>query len=187
MRSLFYSLILLGAPGFALAIEPIQPAELFMVEPQYQRDVANMLNRLREQHSSCRQRIDPYTAGKSSSQGTPANPSFFVQCGDTSVPEVVRFTLAETKGNSTPAAAKAVTESAAKTACEKAAKERALNPSSVDFSRILDANFIARPNGDSSLTTTFTAANDFDVESRFFISCIFEGERLAGVSIKPLD
>ncbi|MDP3978326.1 MAG: DUF4124 domain-containing protein [Pseudomonas sp.] len=165
----------------------IRPADLFMVEPRYQNDVAKMLNRLSEQHSACRQRIDPNTAGKSSTQGSAGNPSFFVQCGDSQVPEVVRFTMADIQGGATPSAAVAVTERAANRACEQAAKARALIPASVDFSRILDANFVTRPNGISTFTSTLTATNGFGAENRFFISCTFEGPTLADVSVKPFD
>lgn len=165
----------------------IQPADLFMVEPRYQSDVAKMLNRLSEQHSACRQRIDPNTAGKSSTQGSAGNPSFFVQCGDSQVPEVVRFTLADIQGGTTPSAAVAVTERVANRECEQAAKARALIPSSVDFSRILDANFVTRPNGISTFTSTLTATNGFGAENRFFISCTFEGSTLSDVSVKPFD
>lgn len=165
----------------------IHPSALLMVEPRYQSDVAKMLNRLSEQHSTCRQRIDPHSAGKSSTQGTPGNPSFFVQCGDSQVPEVVRFTLSDIQGGAAPAAAVAVTERAANRACEQAAKARALIPSSVDFSRILDANFVTRPNGISTFTSTLTATNGLGAENRFFISCTFEGSTLADVSVKPFD
>lgn len=165
----------------------IQPADLFMVESRYQSDVARMLNRLATQHSACQQRIDPNTAGKSSTQGSPGNPSFFVQCGDSQVPEVVRFTMADIQGGATPSAAVAVTERVANRECEQAAKARALIPSSVDFSRILDANFVTRPNGISTFTSTLTATNGFGAENRFFISCTFEGPTLADVSVKPFD
>lgn len=187
MRSVLIALGLALASGVAQAAPDIEPGELIMVEPRYQHDVANMLNRLAVGHPACRQRVDPMTAGKSSAQGSAVNPSFFVQCGDSQVPEVVRFTLADTKGGLTPAAATVVTERAAKKACEGAAKERSLNPSSVDFSRVLDANFVTRPNGSSALTSTFTAINGFGVESRFFIRCLFDGEKLADASVKPFD
>lgn len=187
MRSVLIASVLTLALGTAHAAPDIQPGELIMVEPQYQADVTRMLNRLAVQHLACQQRIDPMTAGKSSTQGSAANPSFFVQCGDSQVPEVVRFTLADTQGASTPVPVTAVTEMAAKKACESAAKERSLNPSSVDFSRVLDANFVTRPNGGSTLTSTFTAVNGFGVESRFFIRCLFEGRALTEARVKPFD
>ncbi len=165
----------------------IQPADLFMVEPRYQRDVAKMLNRLSEQHSACKERIDPSTAGRSSTHGSPSNPSFFVQCGDSQVPEVVQFSLSDLQGGSTPVALVAIAERPANRACEQAAKARALKPSSVDFSRILDANFTARPNGISTFTSTFTASNAFGEESRFLISCTFKGVALESVNLKPFD
>lgn len=165
----------------------IQPGDLLMVEPRYQRDVAKMLNRLSVQHAACRQRIDPYTAGKSSTQGSAGAPAFFVQCGDAQVPEVVRFTLADIQGGTTPAAIVAVDERTANRECEQAAKQRALNPSSVDFSRILDAHFIARPNGTSTFSSSFTAVNGFGVENRFRIGCTFQGKTLTDVSVKPAD
>lgn len=155
------------------------------IEPQYRADVLGMLNRLSVSHPACKQRLDPMTAAKSTSRGTASNPSFFVQCGDTQVPEVVRFTLEEARSGVAPAVSKPIPQMAAMKACRSAAKERSLNPGSLDFSTILHAGYEAKPNGNVVYSSSFTVLNGLGVEQRFFIWCRFEGESLTDVSIKP--
>lgn len=67
--------------------------------------------------------------------------------------------------------------------CEQEARDRAHRADSVDFSRILDLGFNSRPNGESTVVSTFTAENAFGVENKFDIRCDFSGERLIDVSI----
>lgn len=164
----------------------IRQSDLIMVDSIYRPDVARMLNKLAQQHPACRERIDPASAG-ASSRDAGYDPSFFVQCGDENTPEVVRFSLAAARAGVLPAIKSPIAERAALQVCEREAKARALNPGTVDFSRILDANFRAIANGNSIFSSTFTAQNAFGVETRFFISCQFEGERLSGVSVKPFE
>lgn len=155
------------------------------IEPQYRTDVAGMLNRLSASHPACKQRLDPMTAAKSTSRGTTSNPSFFVQCGDTQVPEVVRFTLEEARSGAAPSASKPIPQMAAMKACRNAAKERSLNPESLDFSTILDAGYDAKPNGNVVYSSTFTVLSGLGTELRYLIWCRFEGDSLTDVSIKP--
>ncbi|NQD80272.1 DUF4124 domain-containing protein [Pseudomonas sp. CrR14] len=68
-------------------------------------------------------------------------------------------------------------------ACESAARRRANNPSTVDFSRFWSAAFADFPDGRATFASQFTAKNSFGVELRFDISCYFKGDNLAEVSV----
>lgn len=162
---------------------PIRAQQLILIESQYRVKVARMLNRLSTEHAHCRQRIAPETAGVSRDYSTPDNPSFFVQCGDRQVPTVVRFTMRDIDGRGSIAVPVQIEERAAVRRCEQEARDRAYRADSVDFSRILDLAFNARPNGESTVISSFTAENAFGAENKFDIRCDFSGERLIDVRI----
>lgn len=162
---------------------PIKPQQLLLMESQHRVKVAQMLNRLATEHGHCRQRIAPETAGVSRDYSTPENPSFFVQCGDRQVPTVVRFTMRDIDGRGSNAAPVQIERRAAIRRCEQEARDRAYRADSVDFSRILDLAFNSRPNGETTVLSSFTAENGFGVENKFDIRCDFSGERLIDVSI----
>lgn len=162
---------------------PIRPQQLYLMESQYRVKVARMLNRLANEHAHCRQRIAPETAGVSRDYSTPDNPSFFVQCGDSQVPTVVRFTMRDIEGRASIAVPVQIEERVAVRRCEQEARDRAYRADSVDFSRILDLAFNTRPNGESTVISSFTAENAFGAENKFDIRCDFSGERLIDVRI----
>ncbi|HCA24849.1 MAG TPA: hypothetical protein DEP32_11860 [Pseudomonas sp.] len=162
---------------------PIRPEQLYLMESQYRVKVARMLNRLATEHAQCRERMSPETAGVSRDYSTPENPSFFVQCGDRQVPTVVRFSMRDIDGRGSIAVPVQIERRAAIGRCEQEARDRAYRGDSVDFSRILDLAFNTRPNGESTVLSSFTAENAFGVETKFDIRCDFSGERLRDVSI----
>lgn len=161
----------------------ITAGDVFMVEQQYKVQVATMLNRLAREHGQCKERIAPETAGASSEYSVSGNPSFFVHCGNRQVPTVVRFTLRDIEGRVSIAAPIQIERLAAIKRCEQEARSRAHRPDSVDFSRILDLAFNARPNGETTVLSSFTAENAFGVENKFDIRCDFSGKQLKDVSI----
>ena len=162
---------------------PITSADVFMIEERYKAQVARMLNRLASEHGHCKQRIDPATAGASHEYSVPGNPSFFVQCGDRTVPTVVRFTLKDMEGRGAITAPAQVKRSDAISMCRNAAREKAYRPSSVDFSVIMDLVVTERANGETTVSSTFTAENAYGAENKFDIRCHFSGETLSEVNI----
>jgi len=59
----------------------IQPDDLLNISPDYRRDLTRMLNRLRRENEACN-RLCPLNVGHASHSPDPANPEFFVLCGD---------------------------------------------------------------------------------------------------------
>ncbi len=168
----------------------IKESDLFLFGEmtKYKTDVVQMLNKLSVEHPACKQRIAAISAGISKSRSTPETPSFFVQCGDNEVPEVVRFTLDDIRLGNTPAAAKAIEQGKGLLICKKEAKRRASNPSSVDFSMFFNVGYNPKPNGNAIVSSAFTAQNDFGVEQKYRIFCFFDGQKkLTDVSIKPFE
>lgn len=150
----------------------------------YADKVIIMLERLAETHPRCKERLDPYTAGVSSMHGTSSNPSFFVQCGSRTTPEVVRFSLKDISNEQIPEALRSISRKAAIKICHEEAKKSAAMPSTVNFS-VMDINFRQIDNGNATLASSFKAKNMLGVKSKYRIFCTFEGIRLTGSSVKP--
>jgi hypothetical protein len=160
---------------------------LFGEAKKYKKEVAHMLNELAAHHPACRKYLSPYTAGISKDKSTPGNPSFFVQCGNPDVPEVVRFDLKDINANRIPSAKMAMERNQGLKICTDEAKSRATIPSSVDAAWFFDVSYSAKPNGNAVIGTSFKASNALGVEQKFQIYCFFEGQELASVSVKPAE
>ena len=150
---------------------------------KYKYEVVKMLNRLAVSHPKCRQRIARFTAGISTTSGTPDNPSFFVQCGKGDTPEVVRFTLSDIRSGYTPKPRKNISKSKSRKICREQVYKKVTIPSSVDFSWFNFA-YSAKSNGNSIASDTFRAKNAFGMEFKYRIYCIFEGEKLLDSYVK---
>lgn len=77
----------------------------------------------------------------------------------------------------------AVSKMAAIDACEKAAKAKATHPSTVSFSKFINASFLARPDGSAVLQSKFTAKNALNLQLEYQIQCHFEGNSLVEANI----
>lgn len=67
-------------------------------------------------------------------------------------------------------------------ACQEGVETRISHPSSLDMAAFT-ADFNEDADGRSTLNTTFTAKNSFNLESEFQVRCIFENGTLVDVSI----
>lgn len=67
-------------------------------------------------------------------------------------------------------------------ACQEGVAARILHPSSLDMAAFT-ADFYEDADGRSTLNTTFTAKNSFNLESEFQVRCLFESGTLVDVSI----
>jgi len=119
--------------------------------------------------------IDPSSAYISSNQGTDSDPVFFVTCG--SGPNVFNsfFSKSEVEKGAPMRAIENISRLGAIEGCEQYAKLNATNPSTVSFSRVMDLTVIERPNGRTSVNSTFTASNAFGVDLKFDIQCLYDG------------
>ena len=67
--------------------------------------------------------------------------------------------------------------------CERAARQRANNPSTVNFSRFWAAAFQSFPDGRATYISQFKAKNGFGLELNFDIACYFKGDSLDRVVV----
>lgn len=146
----------------------------------YKNQIVAMINKISRENAGCK-KIDPGTVAKSDSRSKPNEPVFFVTCGEGS--NVFNVWFKPTDITTTMTATAPIQQGEAVRACEQAAKEKATHPSTVDFSRILDVAYSARPDGRVSLTSSFTAKNSFNLELKFIIRCLFDGNTLIETSV----
>ena len=81
------------------------------------------------------------------------------------------------------AAIKPIDRTVAVNSCEAAAKNAATHPSTVDFSRIMDLGYAALPSGRSEVVSSFTAKNAFNLEIKYQIRCLYDGNQMIEASI----
>lgn len=144
--------------------------------PPYAERVAAHLTKLANEHPDCMEKLEPYNAGKSNTRGTEDNPSFFVQCGAGSAPNVVRFTLEDIEAGAIAKKREPLEKQKALEACEAEAKKRVDYPDSVEFSYLWDASYQAQPDGSVMVRSSFKANNDFGMKQKLWISCWFDPE-----------
>lgn len=69
------------------------------------------------------------------------------------------------------------------TLCENYARSKAAHPSTVDFSRVFDLSIVEHPNGRTTVRSSFTAKNSFNLELKHDIRCLFDHTGLIEASI----
>ena len=138
--------------------------------------VANV-NKIVRENERC-ESVDPGTLSRSGNKGTRGKPVFFITCNTGADVFNVWFEPGDAAAGKTFRAVQNIGQGAAVIACERAAREAANNPQTVDFSQFLDVAFVPYPNGNSRLVSSFTAKNSFGVEGKFNIECFFEGDAL---------
>ncbi len=136
----------------------------------YKKIIIAGVNKIHRENSRCKN-IDTSSAYISSSKGSKANPVFFVTCGKDKVFNVF-FSKSDIKKDKKFIAKKHINKSRAIDLCENYAKENAIHPSTVSFSRIINLSVHETPNGRTRVTSTFTAKNSFDLELKYKISCL---------------
>ena len=138
--------------------------------------VANV-NKIVRENDRC-ETVDPGTLSQSGDRSRPGKPVFFVTCNNPGGVFNVWFEPGDAAAGTVFRAVPNIGQGEAVLACERAAKEAANNPQTVDFSRFMDVAFVPYPNGNSRLISSFTAKNSFGVEGKFRIECFFEGGAL---------
>ncbi|MCX8999564.1 hypothetical protein NOF55_20880 [Rhizobiaceae bacterium BDR2-2] len=147
---------------------------------KFKKQIVTMINKISRENAGCKQ-IDPGTVAKSTSRSKPNEPVFFVTCGEGSNAFNVWFR--PTDITTTMTATPPIRQGDATLACEQAAKAKATHPSTVDFSRFLDVAYSARPDGRVSLTSSFLAKNSFNLELKFNIRCLFDGNTMIEATV----
>ena len=80
-------------------------------------------------------------------------------------------------------AAKHIDKATAISLCETYARNAATHPSTVDFSRVIDLAINEHPNGRTTVNSTFTAKNSFNLEIKFRIRCLLDATGLIEATV----
>ena len=150
----------------------------------YKPQLVAAVNRIVRENDKCLS-VDPGTLSKSVDRGTAANPVYFVTCnGPDDLPFNVWFERDDAASGKSFAAIPNISQGEAVLACERAAKRAATNPQTVDFSTIMAVSYIPYNNGNTRLSSSFTAKNAFGVEGKYTIQCFFKGQELTETTVK---
>jgi len=156
------------------------PASAFMWDAdtkKYKKQIIAVVNRIARENTNC-PNPDPTSVTLSTDRSKPNDPVFFVMCGSGLKVFNVWFRPADADKTATMAGVKPISQSGAVSACEATAKAAANHPSTVDFSRFMDAAYVTYPSGRARLTSSFTAKNSFGLDLTYDIQCLFEGTKL---------
>lgn len=140
------------------------------------------VNKVHKENAKCK-KIDPSSAYLSSSKGTATDPVFFVTCGEGANIFNAFFSKSEIEKGKTLSATKHVDKNTVIQKCEEYAKNNATHPSTVDFSRVMDLAVTEHPNGNTTVTSSFTAKNSFNLELKYNIRCLANASGLFEANI----
>lgn len=147
---------------------------------KYKLQIVALVNKIAQEHAGC-STVDTASVALSPSKSKPNDPVFFVTCTPSGIPFNVWFRPSDVDKKFT--AVSAIPQADAVIACEQAAKARAMHPSTVDFSRFMDVAYMMRQDGRVALDSTFTAKNAFNLELKYRIRCLFDGQTLIEANI----
>lgn len=140
------------------------------------------VNKVHRENSRCKT-IDPGSAYISSSKGSASDPVFFVTCGTGVNAFNAFFSKSEIEKRATLAATKHIDRSSAIGLCESYAKSKTNHPSTFSFSRVIDLAVNEHPNGRTTVTSSFTAKNSFNLELKHNIRCLLDSSGLIEANI----
>jgi hypothetical protein len=129
----------------------------------YKKIIIAGVNKIHRENSRCAD-IDPSSAYISDSKGTSKDPVFFVTCGAGSQVFNVYFSKSQVEEGTVLSAPPHIDRSRAISLCEAYAKSKANHPSTGVFSKIMDLAVTEHPDGQTSVFSTFTAKNSFNLK-----------------------
>ena len=133
---------------------------------RYKDIIIRGVNSIHSEDSRCAM-IDPTSAYISGSKGTKSNPVFFVTCGSGANAVNVFFSKSDVESGKRFASPRHVDKNLAVQACEDYAKSQATHPSTVEFSRVWNLAIQESANGNTRVSSTFTAKNAFNLETKY--------------------
>lgn len=152
----------------------------------YKKIIVAGVNKAYRENSRCKT-IDPGTAYISSSKGSPSDPVFFVTCGTGTGAFNVFFSKSEVEKGATLAAAKHIDRNRAIDLCESRARSQTSHPSTFNFSRVMDLAVNEHPNGRTTVTSSFTAKNGFNMELKYKIRCLLDATGLIDANVSESE
>ncbi|MBX9862407.1 MAG: hypothetical protein K2Y42_06595 [Hyphomicrobium sp.] len=137
--------------------------------------IIKAVNRIRREDARCRDSISPASVAKSAHQSkVKGRPVFYVTCGDGIKVVTVYFDAARANDQKPFTAPSHLNRPQAIQLCEAYAKSQATHPSTVSFSRFLDIAVNEHANGRTTVLSSFTAKNSFNLELKFSIRCLLD-------------
>ena len=140
------------------------------------------VNKIYRENARCKT-LDTGTAYISSSKGSSSDPVFFVTCGTGADTFNAFFSKSEVEKGKKLVAAQHIDRSRAIGLCESYAKLNTNNPSTFEFSHVMDLAVSEHPNGRTTVTSSFTAKNSFNLELKYNIRCLFDSSKLLEAAI----
>lgn len=144
------------------------------------------VNKIHRENSRCKT-IDTGSLDISTSKGSHSDPVFYVTCGTGAGAFNAFFSKSEVEKGSTLAAAKHIDRIRAIDLCESYAKSTASHPSTFSFSRVMDLAVNEHPNGRTTVTSSFTAKNSFNLELKHNIRCLLDANDLFEANISEAE
>jgi hypothetical protein len=138
---------------------------------KYKETIVRAVNRIQREDPRCKKHIDPASVFLSSVKSRPGKPVFFVTCGAGAKAVNVYFTPADVESPKPFRAPVHIDHARAINLCEAYATNHSVHPSTVKFSRFFDLTVVDTPNGNTTVRSTFTAKNSFNLELAFNIRC----------------
>lgn len=142
----------------------------------YKKTIIDGVNRIHRENARCAD-IDPSSAALSSTS-TKGHPTFYVTCGKGTQVFNVFFTPQDVASSKPFEAPHNIDHGQAVALCEGYAKSHATHPCTVDFSRVLDVAISDGANGNTRVTSTFTAKNSFNLKLKYNIACLLNASGL---------
>lgn len=164
-----------GASSRASSINVFKESDFYWDENTlpHKRLIIAGVNKVHRENIRCKQ-LDPSSAYISAKKGTPSNPVFFVTCGSGAGTFNAFFSKSDVEKDNKLEAARHIDRNQAVDSCESYARVNATHPNSVKFSKVMNLSVHEFPNGRTSVTSTFTAKNSFNLEAEYAIQCLLD-------------
>ena len=147
----------------------------------YRELVVAGVNKIHRTNPRCKQ-LELSSVELSTSKGTKADPVFYVTCRHEGLPFNAFFSKSDVEKDVSLSGVH-MDRTTAINKCEAAAKARAQNSSTVDFSKVMSLSVIDFPNGRTKVQSKFTAQNAFRAKGIYRIECMFERGALIDVNV----
>lgn len=144
------------------------------------------VNKVHRENPRCKV-IDTGTAYIAFGRGSPSDPVFFVTCGSGTDVFNAFFSKSEVERGITLVAVKHIDRRHAIDLCEAYSKSKARHPNTVSFSHILDLEVNEHPNGRTTVISTFTGKNSFNLEIKHSIRCLLDASGLIEAHISEAN
>lgn len=139
----------------------------------YKKTIIDGVNKAHRENEDCYD-IDPSSAYIAKTKGTKSNPSFYVSCGSQDKQYNFFFSKSDIDNGIALSTPVHFDQTKAIRMCEQYAKQISNHPSTVNFSRVMDLQVTQHPGGRTTILSTFTAKNSFNLEVKMNVRCLID-------------